>query len=56
MEKVLNQNVKTRAYDKIDIYFQISERDSSLKREILGGFTTILTISYVNFVITTIHA
>ncbi len=23
MEKVLNQNIKTRAYDKIDDYFQI---------------------------------
>ncbi|MGL5777135.1 NCS2 family permease [Cetobacterium sp.] len=56
MEKVLNQNVKTRAYDKIDSYFQISERDSSLKREILGGFTTFLTISYVIFVNPTILA
>lgn len=31
MEKVLNKDLKIKAYDMIDSYFQITERDSSLK-------------------------
>lgn len=38
----------------LDEYFLISERGSTIRREILGGFTTFLTISYVIFVNPTI--
>ncbi len=38
----------------LDVWFLISERGSTIKREVLGGLTTFLTISYVIFVNPTI--
>ena len=33
--------------DKIKSYFKINERNSSIKTEVIAGFTSFIVISYV---------
>ncbi|MGL5956297.1 MAG: NCS2 family permease, partial [Brevinema sp.] len=34
----------------LDSFFKISERQSTIRREVIGGITTFVTISYIIFV------
>nr|WP_307776541.1 NCS2 family permease [uncultured Cetobacterium sp.] len=54
MQNTLKIDRKKSLTAVLDEYFLISERGSTIRREILGGFTTFLTISYVIFVNPTI--
>ena len=36
--------------EKIDNYFEIGKRNSTIRREIIGGITTFLTMAYIIFV------
>lgn len=54
MQNTLKITKEKKISATLDKFFLISERGSTIKREILGGFTTFLTISYVIFVNPTI--
>jgi AGZA family xanthine/uracil permease-like MFS transporter len=44
------QNSQARSGSGLERYFKIHERGSSVRREVLGGFVTFLTMAYIVFV------
>lgn len=49
MEKVL-QNERIGFLSRLNSFFKVEERGSSMKREVMGGLTTFLTMAYIIFV------